>query len=118
MKMFVVPPSGSQSRWSASTASRRNYKHFLKKQGEKEIKELRKSLSRIPFSLSPCPHVPISPLPNFYGVVQEIFVKVNENARTLPPSAGKTSVILNVQVPFPFCPLNAASGVAGLNEPV
>ena len=47
-----------------------------------------------------------------------MFVKVSEKARTLPPSSGKTSVTVNVHVPFPFCPLNAASGLAGLNDPV
>ena len=52
------------------------------------------------------------------GLLQAKVVKANENARTLPPSNEATSLTVNVQVPFPFCPLNAASGLAGLNEPV
>ena len=74
-------------------------------------------------SLSPLPLVYLSTFlhsysSTTYGPVQTMFVKVSENARTLPPSAGKTSVTVNVHVPFPFCPLNAASGLAGLNDPV
>jgi hypothetical protein len=85
----------------------------MRKQGDEERK----------ISPSPFPHVSLSPfLPSYssttYGPVQVTDVKVSENARTLPPSAGKTSVTVNVHVPFPFCPLNAASGLAGLNNPV
>ena len=51
-------------------------------------------------------------------LLQVKVVKANENARTLPPSNEATSLTVNVHVPFPFCPLNAASGLAGLNDPV
>jgi hypothetical protein len=69
----------------------------IRKQGEEEGK----------ISLSPLPLVSLSTfLPSYsstiYGPVQTMFVKVSENARTLPPSSGKTSVTVNVHVPFPF----------------
>jgi hypothetical protein len=51
-------------------------------------------------------------------LLQVKVVKASENARTLPPSNEATSLTVNVHVPFPFSPLNAASGLAGLNEPV
>ena len=51
-------------------------------------------------------------------LLQAKVVNLNEKARTFPPSNAATSLTVNVHVPFPFCPLNAASGLAGLNEPV
>ena len=85
----------------------------MRKQGDEE----RKISLFPPLLVSPSPFFPSSSSTT-YGPLQVTDEKVSENARTLPPSAGKTSVTVNVHVPFPFCPPNAASGLAGLNDPV
>src|SRR6185503_3433347 len=72
-----------------------------------------------PFVLSPCPLCPYFPTPaEASELLQTKDVNDNENARTLPPSSGTRSETVNVHVPFPFCPANAESGLAGLNDPV
>ena len=85
-----------------------------KRRGDKEKKI---SLSPLRFvSLSLCTYFPTPAEAS--ELLQTKDVKLNENARTLPPSSGTRSETVNVHVPFPFCPLNAESGLAGLNEPI
>src|SRR5262249_17903708 len=93
--------------------------------GRQEDRERKISLSpllpvspspRLLVPLSTCPYLPIPA--TACDPPQPKVVNLNENARKLPPSSGTASVTVNVHVPFPFCPLNAASGLAGLNDPV
>jgi hypothetical protein len=96
-----------------------------RRQGDKETR--REKSSCLPFSLSPrlpvspssCPLCPYFPTPAAASELPQLKVeKANENARTLPPSRSATSSTVNIHVPFPFSPLNAASGLTGLNNPV
>jgi len=96
-----------------------------KRKGGQGDKERKISLSPLlPIPLSPCllvllPLCPYLPTPaEARELLQTKDVKDNENARTLPPSSGTRSETVSVHVPFPFCPLNAESGLAGLNDPV
>src|SRR5262245_9134491 len=88
-----------------------------KRQGDKERKVSLSPLLLVSLSTNPlCPYFPTPATAS--ELLQVKVVKANENARTFPPSNAATSLTVKVHVPFPFCPLNAASGLAGLNEPV